>query len=1130
MRRSWISFCGLLTVLCTVMGTFSHHASFRCHCNGKSRFCVTDAHGLRCVQCRGNADGRHCERCKEGYYQQGAGQSCMPCRCVPAGSVSSKCDSRGRCRCKEGLTGDKCDRCLNGEPAGLRGCTQRRQVRDDERQSSLCFCFGHSSRCSAARGFAANTITSTFSHGPEEWRPVTSQGGTPADVHFRWSPKYQDIEVIAANSLPIYLKAPSHYLGNQLLSYGQNLSFSLRLDRGVRHPSTSDVVLEGSGLRVAASLGEPRSIIPCAQKITYSFRLDEQTSSKWKPHLSAFQFQTLLQNLTNIKIRGTFGGDGRGYLDNVRLDSAHQGTGEPATWIQSCSCPQGYEGNFCERCASGYKRRSPGDGAFSPCEPCNCRGGSCDPDTGDCFSADETPDHQSCSPGFYKNPEWPQSCVRCPCPSGVSCSLDSGSLEVRCDQCPAGTTGSRCDVCADGFYGDPLAEGGLQRPCRPCSCNGHVDPNALGICDTVSGKCLKCLNATTGGKCELCLDGYYHSQPAEACRPCDCDPRGSAASRCSDRGQCQCREGFEGLRCQRSTCPYCFNPIKTKVEDRAAKLRDLERQFSDMDGGSLPVHNVQMEAALRAAEELLSDLQANADRHTASERGLQRRLSAVSQSQLTEGRDIQALSHTVDSIQEQQQSYQEQAAHVHTLIQDMKRKLEEAKSSIQSAEFPLGDAGLGTDALSTLVQKASGLAERHQNKADVVERTANEALRDSDKSLALVRTLMNKENKVKELLGDLRTMYDDATAQVKNMENQAARLSGEARGESKMAEGMLKQITAMQSQIPTPLQEDMDTAVSRMDSLKEQLDKKVSSYQALQRDVEQDRAAVEKLLAQGRGAQQDYEELLARANAARADTADALQGITDNMDGLDDALATLRGFDGQIDKNRALADAAIQKLPAINATIQQAVGTNSQTLAILGSVSDDYSDALGTVSQLETVVSGLEELSGSLPSSSGLVTGATDLKESLQGLSSQAEAVEAEVAAEMERVRKQEGDAEEASVGAAGALSNARQTRDAVAETLQAVNNLLSVIGQPGSLDEERLNQLESQLADARSRVNQRLKPRLLNMEDKEEAQRSRLDGLNLDIDNILRDITNLEDILRTVPNGCYNSPPIERP
>lgn len=162
---------------------------------------------------------------------------------------------------------------------------------------------------------ASAQVSTVLSPGAEGWK-ATAQEVSPDDVHFRWSPKHQDLEVISRNSLPVYLHAPGRnqlssplsssppppsppllscpllpsslfssplhqaflsspaapYLGNQLLSYGQNFSFSLRLDRGVRHPSTNDVILEGGGLRVSASLGDVRSVIPSGQKIDYSFR------------------------------------------------------------------------------------------------------------------------------------------------------------------------------------------------------------------------------------------------------------------------------------------------------------------------------------------------------------------------------------------------------------------------------------------------------------------------------------------------------------------------------------------------------------------------------------------------------------------------------------------------------------------------------------------------------------------------------------------------------------------------------------------------------------------------------------------------------------------------------------------
>lgn len=132
---------------------------------------------------------------------------------------------------------------------------------------------------------------------------------------------------------------------------------------------------------------------------------------------------------------------GRGYLDDVQLVSARRERGVPAHWVQTCRCPLGYEGDLCERCSAGFRRSRPADGPFSLCEACNCRGGSCDPITGDCYSADETSPEPSCSEGFYRDPLQPQACVRCPCPDGRSCSVPAGSFQPRCDHCPTGTTG-----------------------------------------------------------------------------------------------------------------------------------------------------------------------------------------------------------------------------------------------------------------------------------------------------------------------------------------------------------------------------------------------------------------------------------------------------------------------------------------------------------------------------------------------------------------------------------------------------------------------------------------------------------------------------------------------------------------
>lgn len=79
-------------------------------------------------------------------------------------------------------------------------------------------------------------------------------------------------------------------------------------------------------------------------------------------------------------------------------------------------------------------------------------------------------------------------------------------------------------------------------------------------------------------------------------------------------------------------------------------------------------------------------------------------------------------------------------------------------------------------------------------------------------------------------------------------------------------------------------------------------------------------------------------------------------------------------------------------------------------------------------------------------------------------------------------------------------------------------------------MDEDRLRQLEEALAKAQVEVDSSLRPRLQDMEQQENAMRRHLVAVNVDINNIQWDITNLEDILNTVPSGCFNSQPIEAP
>lgn len=67
--------------------------------------------------CHRNTGGKHCETCAEGYYGH-PDNACSPCPCPE----TNKNFARGcyvsktsvACYCKEGYTGDLCDRCAKG--------------------------------------------------------------------------------------------------------------------------------------------------------------------------------------------------------------------------------------------------------------------------------------------------------------------------------------------------------------------------------------------------------------------------------------------------------------------------------------------------------------------------------------------------------------------------------------------------------------------------------------------------------------------------------------------------------------------------------------------------------------------------------------------------------------------------------------------------------------------------------------------------------------------------------------------------------------------------------------------------------------------------------------------------------
>ncbi|XP_025905366.1 laminin subunit gamma-3 [Nothoprocta perdicaria] len=633
-----------------------------CNCSGRSDECVFDrelyrstGHGGRCLRCRDNTAGPRCERCRPNHYRWEPRAACQPCHCDAAGSLHMQCDSSGACACKATVTGWKCERCRDGfhslgrggcrpcacNPAGSVGtcdpnsgrCVCKEHVEgatcDRCRPGwfnlqphnpvgcTSCFCYGHSTACTAAGGYEETQLRATFERGPEGWAAATP-AGTAIPLH--WA----DGEIFTEwdGEDPVDFLAPVKFLQNQHLSYGQLLSLQLGAEgnSSAGPLPRAQLLLQGEDVAVALQAPSNDSQSPPGHgKQVVTFRLHEAEEGA-EPSLSPFSFQRLLSNLTSLRLRVSHGAlQGRLSLREVQLVSARRGTATTtattaaaATWVEECACPPGHGGRSCESCAPGFARRLPFGGPLVPCVPCACnRHGTCDPLTGRCrcWHHTEGPSCERCSAGFHGDPTAGREddCRPCPCPGGSPCARLPGSDEVVCTGCPPGQRGKRCELCDDGFFGDPLGQRGPMRPCSPCQCNGNVDANAVGNCEPVSGRCLRCLHNTTGERCERCRQGFYGDalapaaagkclpcacspqgsvpglggcdavtgqcpclphvagrdcghcqpgyhglQPAVGCRSCECHPTGSRHSECHVlTGQCSCQPGVEGTRCDR---------------------------------------------------------------------------------------------------------------------------------------------------------------------------------------------------------------------------------------------------------------------------------------------------------------------------------------------------------------------------------------------------------------------------------------------------------------------------------------------------------------------------------------------------------------------------------------------------
>uniref|UniRef100_A0A672I3D7 Netrin 5 n=1 Tax=Salarias fasciatus TaxID=181472 RepID=A0A672I3D7_SALFA len=186
---------------------------------------------------------------------------------------------------------------------------------------------------------------------------------------------------------------------------------------------------------------------------------------------------------------------------------------------------------------------------------------------------------------------------RCKCNGHASrCRRDDSGRAVCV--CEHNTAGPDCDVCEDFYFDRPWhrATPTNPNPCIACECNGHSNKCRFSMevfqqsGRRSGGVCQKCRHHTAGRHCQYCQNGYTRDQTKplshrKACQPCQCHPLGAVGRWCNQTsGQCLCREGVTGLRCNRCAPGYKQgkSPLRPCIRE-FTHLSDLLKavQFSE---------------------------------------------------------------------------------------------------------------------------------------------------------------------------------------------------------------------------------------------------------------------------------------------------------------------------------------------------------------------------------------------------------------------------------------------------------------------------------------------------------------------------------------------------------------------
>ncbi|XP_053427342.1 laminin subunit alpha-3 isoform X2 [Nycticebus coucang] len=446
---------------------------------------------------------------------------------------------------------------------------------------------------------------------------------------------------------------------------------------------------------------------------------------------------------------------------------------------------------------------------------------------------------QGCSPGYYRHNKglYTGRCLPCNCNGHSNRCQDASGI---CINCQHNTAGDHCERCKEGHYGDAV-----HGSCRACPCP-HTNSFATGCVVNGGNVRCSCKPGYTGTQCERCAPGYFGNPQkfGGSCQPCNCNSNGQLGSCNPLTGECINQEPKDSSPAEE--CDDCDSCVMTLLNDLATmdeELRLVKSRLQSLSASAGTLEQMRhMEAQAKDLRNQLFNYRSAISNHRSKIDGLEKELSNLNHEFETfqekaqmNSRKAQTLSNNVDRTA---QSVKELDAKIKNVIRNVHILLKQVSGTDGGGNnVPSGDFSRElAEAQRMMRELRNRNLGKHLREAEAERREAQLLLNRIRSWLethqvennGLVKSMRDSLNEYEAKLNDLRAMLQEAAAQAK----QATGLNQENERALEAIQRQVKEINSLQTDF-TKYLTTADSSLLQTNVLLQLLEKSQKEYEKL---------------------------------------------------------------------------------------------------------------------------------------------------------------------------------------------------------------------------------------------------------------------------------------------------------